>query len=267
MWNFEKHDGGAWNHIRLGGSSMLCSAATKWADENGSYRGNYTGDHTLDEFYAWNNGTGDPLVLWQGSRYYRPTGAGATGGGVASQGRFTSQALTAMVPYTQRLLAPPSNTPAPGGVMAVLGGTQTAEPPTIRILGMSWTWYGELPDHRLTPWAQWDGTRLLYDYNGAGAGQAGMPVRRLDVKVGAGINDGGQIYGPYYDDGYSAVLNSRSRTPSIQNPTQVKYFVQIEIPGGGKPILLASPVIDDITLYWDDNQSHLLSYVFDNRSF
>jgi hypothetical protein len=264
--HFEKHDGGAWNHIRLGGSSMLCTAAKGLANENGSYRGNYTGDHTIDEFYAWNKG-GDPLILWQGSRYYRPTGAGATGGGAASQGRFTSQALTTMVPYMQRVLAPPSNTAAPGGVMAVQGGTQTAEAPTLRVLGMSWTWYGELPDHRLAPYAQWDGTRQLYDYNGAGAGQAGMPVRNLQVKVGAGLDDGGQIYGPFYDDGFSSILNNRSRTPSIQDPTKLKYFVQIEVPGGGKPILLASPVVDDITLYWDDNQSHLLSYVFDNRSF
>jgi hypothetical protein len=172
-----------------------------------------------------------------------------------------------MVPYTQRLLAPPSNTPAPGGILTVSGGTQTAEPPTLRVLGMSWTWYGELPDHKLTPMTTWDGTRMLYDYNGAGAGQAGLPVRPLNVRVGAGINDSGQIYGPFYDDGYSAVLNTRSRTPSIQDPTRLTYFVQIEIPGGGKPILLASPVIDDITLYWDDNQSHLLSYILDNRSF
>jgi hypothetical protein len=132
---------------------------------------------------------------------------------------------------------------------------------------MSWTWYGELPDHRLNPWAQWDGTRLLYDYNGAGAGQAGMPVRNLNVKVGAGIDDGGQIYGPYYDDGYSPIMNNRSRTPVIQDPTRLKYFVQIEIPGGGKPILLASPVIDDVTLFWDDGRSRLLSYVLDNRTF
>jgi hypothetical protein len=266
MVNFNKHDGGAFNHIRLGGTSMVCTAAKGLANECNSYRGDYTGDHTIDEFYAWNKGAGDPLILWQGSRYYRPTGAGATGG-MASQGRFLSQALTTMVPYAQRVLAPPSNTPAPGGVVAVAGGTQTAEPPTLRVLGMSWTWYGELPDHRLNPWAQWDGTRLLYDYNGAGAGEAGMPVRNLDVKVGAGIDDGGQIYGPFYDDGFSTIVNTRSRIPSIQDPTKLKYYVQIEIPGGGKPILLASPVVDDVTLYWDDNQSHLLSYVFDNRSF
>jgi len=266
--HFEKHDGGAWNHMRLGGSSMLCNAAQSMANENHSYRGNYTGDHTLDEFYAWSKwNAGDEQILWLGSRYYRPTGSGATGGGQTSQGRFTSQALTTMVPYTQRVLAPPSNTAAPGGIGAVAGGTQTSQPPTLRILGMCWTWYGELPDHKLDPYTQWDGTRVLYDYNGASTQNAGVPTRRLDVKVGAGIDDGGQIYGPFYDDGFSSILNSKSRTPSIQDPTRLKYFVQIEVPGGGKPILLASPVVDDITLFWDDNQSHLLSYVFDNRSF
>ncbi len=137
----------------------------------------------------------------------------------------------------------------------------------LRVLGMSWTWYGEPPDHRLAPYASWDGTRQLYDYNGAGKMHAGTPVTNLQVKVGAGIDDGGQIYGPFYDDGFSAILNNRSRTPSIKDPTKLKYFVQIEVPGGGKPILIGTPVVDHITLYWDDNQSHLLSYVLDNRSF
>jgi len=260
---FDKHDGGAFNHIRLGGSSTTCNAAKVKATVNNSYRGNYSGDHTLDEFYAWRQG-GKPDALWLAGRYYRPTSAGATGGGASSQGRFTSQPLITMVPYAQRTLAPPSNTSAPGGVAAVAGGTMTAEPPTLRILGMSWTWYGEAPDHKVTPQEGYTGHRLLYDYSG---GVDGMAQRDLGPKVGAGIDDGSQIYGPFYDDGFSAILNSRSRTPSVQDPTRLKYYVQIEVPGGGKPILLASPVVDDITLFWDDNQSHLLSYVFDNRSF
>jgi len=260
---FEKHDGGAWNHIRLGGSSMLCDAARSLANENGSYRGNYSGDHTVDEFYAWNAG-GQFDALWNASRYYRPTGAGATGGGAGSQGRFTSQPLLTMVPYAQRLLPPPSNTPAPGGIAAVSGGTMTAEPPTLRILGMSWTWYGEPTDHNLTPLGNWDGHRVLYDYSRSPDGTAN---KDLEPKVGAGLDDNGQIYGPFYNDGFSPILNNRSRTPVITDPSKLKYYVQIELQAAGKPILLASPVIDDVTLFWDDNQSHLLSYVFDNRSF
>lgn len=271
---FEKHDGGAWNHIRLGGSSMLCNAAKGMANENGAYRGNYSGDHTLDEFYAWNRvdpggASPDPKQLWNVGRYYSPTSRGATGGGAGTQGRFTSQPLLTMVPYAQRTLAPPSNTPAPGGVAAVAGGTQTAEPPTLRILGMSWTWYGETHDryYMLKHGKQIDvdgAHRALYDYS---RGTDGTPTKDLQPKVSAGLDDNGQIYGPFYDDGFSPILNNRSRTPSITDPTKLKYYVQIEIQGAAKPILLASPVIDDVTLFWDDNQSHLLSYVFDNRSF
>ncbi|MBI3857168.1 MAG: hypothetical protein HY293_15895 [Planctomycetes bacterium] len=258
---FEKHDGGAFNHIRLGGASRLCQTAQQNSPENGAYKGNFSGDHTLDEFYAWNTAGAQFDLLWTAGRYYKPSTAGGTGGGgVASQGRFTSQALTNMVPFTPRLLAPPS-TSGGGGVS---GGTQTAEPPTLRILGMSWTWYGDLIDHNLTPYQSWDGHRVLYDYS---RDPQGLPSKDLEPKVGAGIDDGGQIYGPYYDDGFTAILNSKSRTPVIQDPTKVKYFVQIEIQSPGKPIMLATPVVDDVTLFWDDNQSHLLSYVFDNRSF
>ena len=139
-----------------------------------------------------------------------------------------------------------------------------SQPPTLRILGMAWTWYGETPDHNLTPYANWDGHRCLYDYS---RDPQGLPSKDLEPKVGAGIDDGGQIYGPYYEDGFSAILDTKSRTPSIQDPTRLKYFAQIEVPASGKPILLATPVVDDVTLFWDDNQSHLLSYVFDNRSF
>jgi hypothetical protein len=260
---FEKHDGGAWNHIRLGGVSQNCMQSKSVADENGAYRGNYTGDQTLDEYYAWSAPGTQADILWSNGRYYKPTNAGGTGGGVSSQGRFTSQVLNNMVPYTPRLLAPPSSTPAPGGG-GVAAGSMVAEPPTLRILGMSWTWYGEPTDHNLTPIDSWDGHRVLYDYS---RGTDGMPNRDLQPKVGAGIDDGGTIYGPYHEDGFSAIMNNKSRTPSIQDATKLKYFVQFEIQGGGKPILLASPVIDDVTLFWDDNQSHMLSYVFDNRSF
>lgn len=258
---FEKHDGGAWNHIRLGGSSFLCTAAKSVATDNGAYRGNFSGDQTIDEFYAWNMVGSQYDLLWTAGRYYVPTGAGGTGGsGVASQGRFNSQPLLNMVPYIPRQLPPPSIS----GGSGVSGGTMTAPLPTLRILGMSWTWYGELPDHNLTPYNNWDGHRLLYDYS---KNPQGLAEQDLLPKVGAGLNDGGQIYGPFYDDGFSPVLNTKSRTPVIQNPASLNYFVQIEVHAGGRPVLLATPVVDDITLYWDDGQSHLLSYVFDNRSF
>ena len=270
---FDKHDGGAFNTMRLGGTSRSCEAARQNAgtgvNGNGAYKGNFSGDHTLDEVYIWKGVVvgqpgAAPDALWGASRYYKPLGGG-TGGG-ATEGRFTSAALTTMVPYTPRQLAPPSSVAAPGGT-GVSGGSMVAQPPTLRVLGMSWTWYGEVPDPKATPLASWDGHRFVYDYNRDGINRVPKVGGDLQVKVGAGIEDGATTYGPYYDDGFSPVLNTKSRTPSIVDPKMLKYFVQIEVKGAGKPVLLASPVIDDVTIYWDDNQSHLLSYVFDNRSF
>jgi len=256
---FEKHDGGAWNHIRLGGASMECNRAKQDSPENGAYKGNFSGDHTIDEFYAWNTAGAQFDLLWTGSRYYCPTNFGGTGGSgtMAAQGRFSSQALVNMVPYAVRTLAPPAAGSGSGGSMVM-------DPPTLRILGMAWTWYGDVPDHNQTPYQTWDGHRVLYDYS---KDPQGLAARDLLPKVGAGIDDNGQVFGPFYEDGFSPVLNTKSRTPSIQDPTKLKYFVQIEVAAANRPILLATPVIDDVTLFWDDSASHLLSYVFDNRSF
>jgi hypothetical protein len=263
---FDKHDGGEYNHMRLGGTSRVADAAFTGANVPGAYRGNYTGDHTIDEFYAWNNNSADPTKLWGLGRYYKPTGGGGGGtGGAAKEGRFTSGALTDMVPYSPRVLAPPSSVAPPGGGGGVTGGSMTVEPPSLRILGMSWTWYGEALDPAFTDPAAWDGTPILYDYSGANWG--GVPKSTLDIKVGAGIQDGTTDYGPFWDAAYSPILDTNGVTPIIYDPKQVKYFVQFDLKSQLQTILLGTPVIDDVTLFWDDNQSHMLSYVFDNRSF
>src|SRR5689334_11937649 len=82
-----------------------------------------------------------------------------------------------------------------------------------------------------TPRANWDGRRVLYDHsgNGGNGGGEGMPQADLEPKCGAGIDDGGQVYGPFYEDGFSPILDTKGRTPSVQDPTKLKYFVQFEI--------------------------------------
>jgi hypothetical protein len=82
-----------------------------------------------------------------------------------------------------------------------------------------------------------------------------------------GVQDGTLVYGPFENDGFSPVLDKNGRTPRIQDPKMAKYTVDFEVQGGGNPILLATPYLDDVTIYWDDEQTHLLSYIFDNRTF
>jgi hypothetical protein len=272
MSKHDKHEGGEENHIRLGGTSRIADAAILAGGSltQGSYRGNFSGDHTIDEVYMWANDTYDPNLQWMQGRYYVPSGrgGGATGGG--GEGRFTSDLLDRMVPYTPRQLPPPSTIAPPGGIAS--GGSALAEPSTIRILGVAWTYYGERLDESQQEFSQWirmsevDGNKkYVYDY-GNNKTTAGTPSGQRRAIVRVGIQDGTLIYGPFESDGFSAVLDKNGRTPRIQDPKLAKYFVDFEIEGGGNPVLLATPVLDDVTIFWDDEQTHLLSYIYDNRT-
>ena len=54
----------------------------------------------------------------------------------------------------------------------------------------------------------------------------------------------------------------------MQDPKNVKYFAQFKLNNANLgSVLLATPVLDDITVFWDDSRTHLLSYTFDNRTF
>jgi hypothetical protein len=70
------------------------------------------------------------------------------------------------------------------------------------------------------------------------------------------IDGGGLTYGPFSDDGFSSVLNLAGSTPDLQNPTQVHYAAHFRLGAGGSiPILLGTPVLDDVTIYWSDGRA------------
>jgi hypothetical protein len=69
-------------------------------------------------------------------------------------------------------------------------------------------------------------------------------------------------------DGFSAIQGSQGAPPVIQNPADVRYEAQIELLADDlSTILLATPVLDDVTVYWDKKGVQILSYVYDTRSF
>jgi hypothetical protein len=270
MYFFNQHDGGEWNHIRLGATSVIANAA-KATD---GYKGNYSGDHTVDEFYVWKNqAEADPLTLWIRGRYYKPTDT------AYGEGIFTSQAMALAANAVVRQLPSPSVSaagPALGGPAPTLPAAGQA----VRILGLSWTWYGEPviadpdrarnhvddPRNRTAEGENIGQYQVLYDH-----GTESTAVTQLvDVnpRVQLGVRDGAQSYGPFDDDGFSAVRAPNGTTPVVQDPKNVKYFAQFRLMNATfSTILLATPVLDDVTVYWDDAQSHLLSYVFDGRVF
>jgi hypothetical protein len=243
IYIWDKHDGGDPNHMRLGGTSKI-------GDKPGApYRGNYTADGTIDEFYAWKTeADADPKVLWQRGRYANPSRSSTGTGGGAT---FTSKAID----LTQglRVLPPPSG-------QTTAGGAAAADLGQIRVLGLSWTWYGETVDE--------NGKPVIYDYNSSSGG----PSRELEPKVQLSLVDGdgpsAVAYGPWDDDGYAQVQTTTGSCPSLLDPQHVHYRAKFKIEGANiSTILLATPVLDDVTVYWRRGGSILISYVFDNRSF
>ena len=283
MAEFEHHDGGEFNQMRIGAASVIAQAAkvTSLPGVIGSYRGNHMADFTVDELYVWKaQADGDPRMLWLRGRYHKPDaagGGGLTGGAGGADGQFTSQALT-LSGLGERLLPPASAAPAPtstGGAIGGPGGTVPGGPATpgvIRILGLTWTWYGED-----TADDQW-GSPTLGDYNvPAGAFPIGIapPDLQPNVRVTA-ILDGSQppllteipTAAEKYNDGFATVRDPLTNGPAvIQNPTDVKYRVHFTVGGGVGAILLSSPVLEDVTIYYDDGKSHLMSYVFVTKAY
>ena len=130
----------------------------------------------------------------------------------------------------------------------------------MRVLGVSWTWYAEGYDPNT-------GKRQLYYYSdGTQPGTAGTDCQPVVVMS---IKNGSTTYGPYDDDGFSPVKDpSTGQPPLMTDPLNVKYVAQIRLDNADlSTILLATPVVDDVTVYWDDARYHLLSYLFDNRTF
>ncbi|HYE97314.1 MAG TPA: hypothetical protein VEJ18_00320 [Planctomycetota bacterium] len=184
------------------------------------YRGNHSPDFTLDEIHVWRTATdADPRSPWMLGRYYRPDPA-------SSEGVFRS---------------------APLGLPA--GASR-------RILGVSWTWLGE-PYDPADPWSlppATDGEPVLYAY-----GVLGTPAKNVEPTVQLSIEDGALLYGPFSDAGYSPVLNASSQTPVLQDPAQARYLAQFRLLNAQfGDVLLATPVLDDVTLYWSDGASSTL---------
>jgi hypothetical protein len=211
MMGFDKHCGGAYNHMRIGGTSRISNDAKNIAAISGAYRGNYSSDATIDELYVWKSPSdGAYDALWTSGRYYNIKRQ------AAGVGSFTSQQIS----------LPPSG-----------GGS-------VKILGASWTWYGE----ECNPST---GMRTLNTYRSSIDGAT--PSGDLQPFVNLSVSDGGLLYGPFSDDGFSPLLNVVGQTPILSNPSQVKYLIDIGFPGGtAADILLGSPVLDDVTLYWSD---------------
>ena len=130
----------------------------------------------------------------------------------------------------------------------------------MQVLGLSWTWYGETHDE--------NGKPVMYDYNS----NSGSPIRELEPKVQLGIVDGeastAMSYGPWDDDGFSPVEAANGSCPTLLDPQKLRWRARFRLQGANvATILLATPVLDDVTVFWRRGGVTMISYVYDNRSF
>lgn len=237
------------NPIRLGAQPWYDAAGTSGVGYYPTQRSrrvrNYPADVTVDEFYLWGLSHTDAttwnkaIAQWNLGRYYRE-----------NDGVFTSQAIT-LPSSTGRALAPATTTapPPPGeggapasvNVPAVAGGT--------RVLGISWTVYG-IPPASMSSMV--NGTTLaafryaIHNYQPTMFNASPAVVTPL---INARVSfDGGTTWSAWMTNPAWANVQQ-----SVAPGGSFKY--QISFNSGADPlnaILLSAPILDDVTVYYDD---------------
>ncbi len=240
--------------MRLGEVNKLVNTA---ALQQNPYRPsrNFTCDATVDEFHffrQWDNSTETVATnFWGQGRYHLPRGA--------TEGRYTSPRFGLAGRGVGRMPPPPSQTAAAdeglvaaaGPGMTTVAGRALAMP---RLLGVSWTWFGELND-RNPPFLP-----LLVDYGAANAGNPSYlkPILEVTVQVDKAWSM------PVTEEGYSPITDLRGAPLDVEDSTNLRWSAQFRwassIPVGA--ILLATPYLDDLTLYFDTGDSGFVNYYF-----
>lgn len=235
------------NTIRLGNPSQLSSTS------GSLFRGNFAADATYDEFFVWRSPTiagidlrsgglvnGGPATnLWRQGRYSRE-GLKPAGNGWLSAPILSGPASTA----TRGL---PTAATASGAPAAPAAAVSAA--PQSRIRGVSFTWYGEMSVPVPGPSMK----QVVRDYN-ANA--------NMDVTTEVTILKGGALVATCTDDGFSLITTQNANF----NPGSdvIRYGVRFRASypafALNNAILLATPIFDDVTIYYTDGTATFLEY-------
>ena len=258
----------------------------------------FTADATLDEFFMWTEPSSAvytdanrPLLADAANlydpmgRYYRPAD---TTNAVLTEATFTSRTgvIKLAPPGGSRILAPattallPPFDPEGGGG----GGGTNLNPPgggsSTRIVGVSWTVLAEAYNPAAYGAVTTGKSMIpyLYDWKVPTAPTVivqpnidlpAQPAENVPFK-GVVLGDmyllvGATQLGPYRNEGYSAVRvpgGAPFTVPAAQvNNVQVRYRFRVGVAG---VILLASPVLDDVTIYYDRGGPVFVSYHFED---
>jgi hypothetical protein len=237
------HETGEQNVLRLGPPSRYLRTGIE------AYQRNWPADATLDEFFWWNrrDRLGDALALGRLGRFYKPINNGY------EEGSFTSQEITLRM--STRMPAPPSAAAPPGATGSGPGSTSPGPeaaaflPGKIRLLGATWTCYGELAEEN-DPQLE----ERMHDY---GSSDADLPV-----VAELWILQKDKKHGPFRDARYSRLADPDGRAVEVDGP--FSYRVQFKIQGLALDSqLLATPIFDDVTLFYQEGGPQFLSYMIE----
>jgi hypothetical protein len=226
------------NTIRLGGEP---SKLFDLPGDAGLFPANFTADATFDEFYVWtdraahyNGGLWGVQQLWSRGRYYRPDDRDP------DDARFRS---------------------GPVDLGSALSRTPGARR---RLLGVAWTELAEDYDR--------SGTSLrpkLLDYSVTPPAEL-RPAAAADMNgfsgesmADVGVELGGAAYGPFRNAAFSAVRDAKGRPVAISDAAELRYTAKLKmgVARNASPILLSTPVVDDVTLYFDAGAPKILGWV------
>ena len=240
--------GGTRNTFRIGAVSKY-----RGDDNTYSYDWNWPADATMDEIYFWNEVIPEEKLSkhWEAGRYYRVKDG--------SDGFYTSPAIE--LPGGAGFLPPPSKALPPGqesggGPRSTVTSTSWNTPQSPRLLGVSWTWFGEVINVKRPPDPRDNGEEFLTDY----VDESDLhPTVKVSIILGEVESE------MFSDAGYSATVDSKTGQSLIVDGS-FRYKVQFgwEDP---KPnydsILLTAPVFDDITIFYQTPGNVYVEYYVD----
>jgi hypothetical protein len=216
------------NTIRLGGEP---SKLFDLPGDEGLFPANFTADATFDEFYVWMNRNGGAhgglsglQQLWNRGRYYRPDDR------VPDDAKFTSGPVD----------LGPSDSRAPSADK--------------RLLGIAWTEIAEDYDRSGTSM-----TPKGYDYSTTPPTE----LRPGESVADLGLEVEGASYGPYRNPAFSPARTPAGRPVPIRDGAELRYTAKLKTGAASQssPILLSTPILDDVTLYFDSGVPKILGWV------
>jgi hypothetical protein len=260
--DYSSHHG---QSIRLGGE--LSDAAARLSR-------NYYAYGTIDEFFYWPNTASvgrtieDAQTVYGVGRYYKPTDSHP------DDALFTSIPLS--LPSQERRLAAASEISAPPGAAA----PQDPPPADLaqkRILALQWTALAE--DYgsgvgadgfpRLKP--------LMWDYYPQLGGADPTPLSPAPLADKNGysyetvcelnLRIGSLTFGPYRNEGWSPVRATHAANatgvgmepPLVPAGDECRFTAKLRVgPAGPNTILLATPVLDDVTVFYAESSARFL---------